>query len=664
MKSICLNMIVRNERARITRCLQALVKHIDYWVIMDTGSTDGTQEEIKTFFALHNKPGWLVEGKFENFEQARNDALEAARTYFRNKYDYILLCDADMELVVDDPNFRDKLTGPAHTVVQRAGTLAYHNTRFVARNTTGKYIGVTHEYLDVPSTPIDGVWFIDHADGANRKDKFVRDIALLTKALETEPNNARYWFYLAQSYRDAGMFKEASAAYLKRAEMGGWDEEAWNARVNYGHSLLAMKDEAGFIREMLAAYNMRPTRGESLYDLAKFYRERGMNNTCTLLAEAGMKMPYPNDVLFVSEFAYKTGFREEFAISAFYDPKKRDSGFRVCNYLTLDREVPAYSRDMAKRNLYHYLRPISDFASSFRAKRIEFDPGTDYVPMNPSVAVHGDQIFTTIRTVNYNITPDGRYEIRAADGSITDSNPIHTRNYLARLNDDLDIETVGEIREPDNQPKPAFMLVRGYEDPRLFSYRGSLWITACVREVAADGYCEQVLGRVRDDAHDYKIENDWRRILPLPRAYEKNWMPYVTKTGQLQYLYRADTVIDPFGQTLYKMKSHEMIEHMSGSSQLVPYYNGYLALVHEARPDPNGKRYYLHRFIYYHLNSRDELEVAKVSLPFVFHDRQIEFAAGMAAHPSRDELIISYGVRDKEAWLATMHHHDVWSLMP
>ena len=36
-KTICLNMIVKNESAIIERCLNSLVNQIDYWVIVDTG---------------------------------------------------------------------------------------------------------------------------------------------------------------------------------------------------------------------------------------------------------------------------------------------------------------------------------------------------------------------------------------------------------------------------------------------------------------------------------------------------------------------------------------------------------------------------------------------------------------------------------------------------
>ena len=45
--TICLNMIVKNESRVIKRCLESVKGFIDYWVIVDTGSEDGTQDMIK-----------------------------------------------------------------------------------------------------------------------------------------------------------------------------------------------------------------------------------------------------------------------------------------------------------------------------------------------------------------------------------------------------------------------------------------------------------------------------------------------------------------------------------------------------------------------------------------------------------------------------------------
>ena len=65
MKTLCLNMIVKNESHVIKRCLDSVKPIIDYWVIFDTGSTDGTQRIIQE--VLKDIPGQLHERPWVNF---------------------------------------------------------------------------------------------------------------------------------------------------------------------------------------------------------------------------------------------------------------------------------------------------------------------------------------------------------------------------------------------------------------------------------------------------------------------------------------------------------------------------------------------------------------------------------------------------------------------
>ena len=48
LPSLCLCMIVKNETRVLPRCFGSLAPYIDYWVISDTGSTDGTQRSFAT----------------------------------------------------------------------------------------------------------------------------------------------------------------------------------------------------------------------------------------------------------------------------------------------------------------------------------------------------------------------------------------------------------------------------------------------------------------------------------------------------------------------------------------------------------------------------------------------------------------------------------------
>ena len=86
-------MIVKNESKVIERCLGSVKDFINYWVIVDTGSTDGTQQIIKNF--MKDVPGELHQSEWQNFEYNRNEALQFAK----NKGDYILFMDADDQLL-------------------------------------------------------------------------------------------------------------------------------------------------------------------------------------------------------------------------------------------------------------------------------------------------------------------------------------------------------------------------------------------------------------------------------------------------------------------------------------------------------------------------------------------------------------------------------------
>ena len=92
-------MIVKDESQVIRRCLSSVMRLIDYWVIVDTGSIDGTQEIIRNY--LQKIPGELHERPWVDFAHNRNEALSLARSHG----DYLLFIDADEQLQYS-PSFR------------------------------------------------------------------------------------------------------------------------------------------------------------------------------------------------------------------------------------------------------------------------------------------------------------------------------------------------------------------------------------------------------------------------------------------------------------------------------------------------------------------------------------------------------------------------------
>jgi glycosyltransferase involved in cell wall biosynthesis len=656
MSRLCLSSIVKSESARIERMLKSVLPYISCWAITDTGSTDDTVTKIEKFFADAGVPGRISHCEFIDWSQARNFALADARAM--GGFDYILLVDADMELGALDKTWASNLTAPVYGMYQRAGAVVYNNTRLVSVQDKGVYRGCTHEYYDsamVDTVPPTKAGFLDHADGANRPNKFKRDIKLLKEGLRKEPANARYMYYLAQSFRDAGRPNDAATWYKRRVEAGGWDEEVWSAQQNYAQCLLELKNEAGFIRNMQIAYNLRPSRPETLFDLAKHFREKGENHTSLLYSKPGMDIPPSKDSLFVNDYMQQCGLKDEYAICAFYDPAERENGFKVCNELTLKAGPYGASRDLARTNIYHYM----DKLPAFETKLINFQAPEGWTAMNPSVTQHDDKLFVIIRCVNYKMDLMGRYFISDKPmGELNAENPIRTRNFLARLNDDLDI--VGapvEVLPPGNSPAPLFGAVIGFEDMRLFSFRGDLCISACVREMNVEGMCEQVIARIeRGDSDNPRYLTDVKRMVRTLRLYEKNWMPiepYADHNGPLRFLYRLGEVVDHSGQTIAKVDVPYDVGNLSGGSQVICFQGKRLCLVHEARFIPGTQvRYYSHRFV-----SMDPgFKILKITKPFVFEDKEIEFAAGMCWHPSTSDIVISYGHKDSSARIGKINH--------
>lgn len=321
--SIILNMIVKNESAVIERCLRSVAPWIDGYAILDTGSTDDTAEKIR---AVLGGDGVIEESEFINFEQARNEALGLARS-FACKDDYLLLCDADMELQVHKKNWTRKLKGDAHTVVQRTnGGLEYENLRLLPGKAEAKYVGVTHEYLDIECDrkPLPAISFFDHANGANRRDKFTRDAELLTEGLRRDPHNSRYRFYLANTYWDSDKKDLALAEYRKRLELGGWAEELFYSSYRLGICFQWLNFEQPMEHQMLRTFDQYPHRAEPLHVLALHHMNARRYHLALMFAKEGMAIPKP-DGLFVEAEVYEWRLKDIAAVSLYWLGKKDDA---------------------------------------------------------------------------------------------------------------------------------------------------------------------------------------------------------------------------------------------------------------------------------------------------------------------------------------------------
>jgi SAM-dependent methyltransferase len=340
----------------------------------------------------------------------------------------------------------------------------------------------------------------------------------------------------------------------------------------------------------------------------------------------------------------ETGAQEEcrntFAICAFYarDAETKALGAQVCDQLALDRSVSPQTRDTARQNLFWYAKSAGELMPSFAAEQIDFEAPDGYRAMNPSICRHGARVVMVVRCVNYRIDESGRYIMPEGETA------IRTRNFVCDPRSDHAVE----IASPG---APLYDQVLGFEDIRIVPANyGNLLGIATIRQDNAEGYAEQARITITPDGES----RAWEVMRPEgPRLHEKNWMPVVGRGGTA-FIYRCDPtrIVDWIGRTVSETEPGIAADNFSGGSQAIPFEDGWLALIHEAIASPiDGKRCYQHRFVWFDAG----LQLKKASRRFYFQaNNQIEFAAGLCWHPDERRLLISYGIKDCEAWLASV----------
>ncbi|MER5883364.1 glycosyltransferase [Streptomyces sp. NPDC001941] len=358
-------MIVKNESAVIARCLESVRDLIDYWVVSDTGSDDGTQDLVRA--ALEGVPGELHEEPWVDF--GHNRTLNVRRA--RGKADYLLLVDADMVIRREGPL---PVLGADAYMVRHSGATEYRIKRLVRGDLDWRYVGATHEYLDCDEpqrvAELDA-WVVDHfADGGSRADKFVRDARLLRADLERDPENTRTVFYLAQTLRDLGEREEAGALYERRAAMGGWEEEVYYALLQAGNLAADGGDWARGMDLLVRAWESRPRRLEAVYELASRLRLQGRYRTAHALLEQVLDLPRPDDWLFVDGWVYEWGLLFEYSITSYWTGRPRES-LEACDRLLALPGLPESYREQTRGNReFARLRVAEDSGADPQERRV------------------------------------------------------------------------------------------------------------------------------------------------------------------------------------------------------------------------------------------------------------------------------------------------------
>lgn len=359
-KTICLNMIVKDEAKIIRDTLDNITGHLqlDYWVICDTGSSDNTVQIITDFFTEKKIAGKIHHAEWVNFSHNRNLALQQCQ----GKSDYVLIFDADDR--IEGELILPELTEDSYHLSMSNNGTQYYRPLLIKNDGQFFWRSVLHEFLESKEKNrtkafISGNYTIISGRFGNRSqdpEKYLKDAKLLEQAYsqkEDEDLKPRYAFYCAQSYRDAECYQQAAEWYLKRISLGGWIEEVTCAYESLGVCYEQLNDHKSALCAWLDGYDYNPNRIECLYNAARLLRLQGK---CKLAYQFGMiakDIPYPeNDILFVKKAIHDFWIFFELSISAYYVNNFK-LGYECCKKILLSDPNPNV-RNITINNLKFY----------------------------------------------------------------------------------------------------------------------------------------------------------------------------------------------------------------------------------------------------------------------------------------------------------------------
>jgi glycosyltransferase involved in cell wall biosynthesis len=307
----------------------SVAPYISYWVIVDTGSKDKTKEVIKETMDSLGIEGELHERPWVNFEVNRTESLEFAK----GKCDYRWIIDADDTFHIENPSINPfaglNKEPDCYQILYKLNSLQYHRAQVVKSDQNWVYKGVLHEYLhledkeNISQGIVPNSYVIADISPLKRasslEEKYSNDAKILEEALVKEPDNARYQFYLAQSYRDSEQLEKSVEAYQKRIEMGGWEEE-----VYYSMYMIAkIKEKLGFPDEEIIslyskAWEYRPNRLECVFHVMRKLRAQSRFLLSFAYGDVAIKTKGTSDILFLETEIWQWRLLDEYSLASYY----------------------------------------------------------------------------------------------------------------------------------------------------------------------------------------------------------------------------------------------------------------------------------------------------------------------------------------------------------
>lgn len=269
MSTLSLCVICKNEEKNIVNLLESVKGDLfDEVVITDTGSTDKTLPTL----AEYQKSNKFKSFKTEHFPWVHD--FSAARNYSFSKAtsEYIMWLDSDDVILAEDYKKLVKLketlnNAPiwlckyeyAHDEFGKS-ICSFYRERIVRRDLNLQWQEPIHEYLPLVAhyikTDIEVHHYKIHVSSQ-------RNITLLEKIVEKNPNAARNVFYLGKEYFDCGQTDKGYETLCRFVEMpDAWSENKFSAYVRMSSYRKNRKEFSGAFQHAHQAVAVDPLKAE------------------------------------------------------------------------------------------------------------------------------------------------------------------------------------------------------------------------------------------------------------------------------------------------------------------------------------------------------------------------------------------------------------------
>jgi tetratricopeptide (TPR) repeat protein len=347
---INLCIMVKNGGALFEEMLTQNLPYIDYWTILDTGSTDNTIANINRIMV--GKKGALHQEPFINFGESRNRCLELAGTQCK----YNIMLDDSYILKGFLREFLDAIRGDqfadSYSLYINQNEIEYASNRIFKSEKNLKYLYSIHEVVQdydnvnvlVPSTQAH-IYDIPCPEMLVRtSDRKQNDLVLLKAEIEKNPSDPRPYYYLAQTYSFLEDFEKAYEYYLKRGNHSeeGFIQEKVNAFLEAGRighfTLQKPWSECEILYKR--CYELDDQRPEALYFLGLYYFEQKQYDIAYEYLLKGFNNGYPAHRQYCLKPTLCFHFLPKLLALCCHEKKSYETGEKVSTFF-LEKNKPA-----------------------------------------------------------------------------------------------------------------------------------------------------------------------------------------------------------------------------------------------------------------------------------------------------------------------------------